>query len=69
MTPLETLVAFEDLGNQASFHYADDTASGEWRLGSTLEAKARILFDENPKLRDEMRKIAKGFLWTLERRK
>jgi hypothetical protein len=59
------LERFKDLGISASYHYADDTGSGEWRLGSTLEAKARILFDENPELRDEMRVIAKGFIWQL----
>ena len=56
---------FKDLGMRASYHYADDTASGEWRLGSKLESLAIKLFDENPDLQAEMRKAAKGFLWSL----
>ena len=55
---------FERLGKQASFHYAAE-GTGEWRLGSNLEQKARALFKQNPALQDEMREIAKGFLWTL----
>ena len=61
----EILTKFDDWGRQASFHYADDTASGEWRLGSNLEARCLKLFDENPELQPEMRKLAKSFLWTL----
>ena len=61
----ETLERFKDLGMRASYHYADDTASGEWRLGSSLEAKARELFKQHPDLHDDMRGIAKGFIWTL----
>ena len=59
------LEKFKDHGMQASYHYADDTASGEWRMGSALEARALKLFDDNPDLQDEMRVIAKGFLWSL----
>ena len=61
----EILKQFDDWGRQVSFHYADDTASGEWRLGSQLEAKCLKLFDDNPALQPEMRKLAKSFLWTL----
>ena len=61
----EILEQFKDYGMQASFHYADDTASGEWRLGSNLESRALKLFDENPELQPEMREIAKRFIWTL----
>ena len=61
----ETLEAFTNLGMAASFHYADDTGSGEWRLGSTKEAQARKLFADNLELQTEMTQIAKRFLWTL----
>jgi hypothetical protein len=60
------LEQFESHGINASFHYADDTASGEWRLGQAEEARARKLFKDNPGMHNSMREIAKGFLWTLE---
>ena len=62
----DVLEQFKTHGINASFHYADDTASGEWRLGSAEEAKALELFDDNPSLQPQMRDIAKGFLWSLE---
>ena len=61
----DVLARFKTHGINASFHYADDTASGEWRLGSAEEAKALKLFDDNPPLQPQMREIAKGFLWSL----
>ena len=62
----EVLQQFKDRGMSASFHYADDTASGEWRLGRIEEAKALRLFDDNPSMQGYMRDIAKGFLWSLK---
>jgi len=59
------LNTFKDHGINASFHYADDTASGEWRLGRAEEAKARELFNANPELQKRMTVIAKGFIWSL----
>ena len=56
---------FKTHGMNASYHYADDTASGEWRLGSIEEAKALKIFDANPDDQEKMREIAKGFLWSL----
>ena len=57
---------FKTHGINASFHYADDTASGEWRLGSIEEAKALRIFDGcPPEYQEKMREIAKGFLWSL----
>ena len=61
----DVLEQFKTHGINASFHYADDTASGEWRLGSAEEAKALKLFDDNPSLQPQMRDISKGFLWSL----
>ena len=60
------LEEFKYYGMSASFHYADDTHSGEWRKGSHYEAKAMALFRAHPELQPEMREIAKGFLWTLK---
>ena len=62
----QILEEFEHLGISASFHYADDTASGEWRIAANEEAKALALFRDNPHLQADMREIAKGFLWTLK---
>ena len=57
---------FKKHGMYASFHYADDTASGEWRMGRDEELRALKLFDSNPKLQAEMRVIAEDFLWSLK---
>ena len=65
MTVLEK---FEQLGNKASFYYADDTASGEWVLGHTAELAATKLYVDNPELQNVMRQMAKGFLWKLPKR-
>ena len=62
----KVLQQFVNRGMAASFHYADDTASGEWRLGRSEEAKALRLFDDNPSMQRYMRDIAKGFLWSLK---
>ena len=59
-----TLEEFKSLGNSASFHYADDSCK-EWPQARTQEAKALALFRDNPHLQDDMREIAKGFLWSL----
>ena len=57
---------FKTHGMNASFHYADDTASGEWRLGAAEEAKALKIFDGcPPEYQEKMREIARGFLWSL----
>jgi len=58
------LIKFDALGRQASFHYADDSGK-EWSQAKTLEAQARALFEQNPDLQDQMREMARGFLWTL----
>ncbi len=62
----DILEEFKTLGMKASFHYADDTASGEWRLGVFEESAAVQLFDDHPNLQNQMREIAKGFLWSLD---
>lgn len=62
------LKEFKRLGEKASFHYADDSCK-EWDLASSAESQALHLFDNNSHLQDEMREIARGFLWSLERKR
>jgi hypothetical protein len=64
MTPLQVLAEFQELGQRASFHLADDTGE-EWPQGYSLQAKAVKLFDAHPELQRDMRKIATDFLWSL----
>ena len=58
------LKEFESLGQKASFHFADDSGA-EWYLGDKAEKDALELFDEHPDLQNQMREIARGFLWSL----
>lgn len=62
-TPEETAVLnkFTKHGNQASFHYADDTCA-EWPQGDAEAKKAKALFTAHPKLQAQMRRIAVHFL-------
>ena len=60
----ELLAQFRKGGSTASYHFADDTAS-EWGLGSKHEKEALRIFDNHPELEEELREIAKGFLWSL----
>ena len=46
-TMLARVEAFRLHGMNASFHYADDTASGEWRLGDNEKQIAMKIFDAN----------------------
>ena len=62
----QALHEFRKHGALASFHYADDTASGEWRLARKYVNSALRVFDANPRLHPEMRRIAKRFLWVDE---
>ena len=59
---------FKDLGNSASFHFADDSGR-EWDRAWDQQRAAEALFVQNPELRDEMIAIARGFLWTLDVKK
>ena len=64
----EILKQFEKHGNNASYHFADDSTK-EWGLAREEEAAALKLFDENEELQPAMRKISAGFLWSLSRRR
>ena len=59
------VMQFRDLGDKASYHYADDSGS-EWGLADDEKRMALALFDANPELQQEMREVARGFLWSLE---
>ena len=53
---------FKKHGMQASYHYADDSGK-EGGSGDVEKRKALKVFDDNPKMQGEMRKIANKFLW------
>ena len=65
MTILEE---FERLGDSASFHYADDTCK-EWGQAQSAEKKAVALYHAHPELKEEMKELARGFLWSLPKEK
>jgi len=60
----EVLKNFKFHGDWASFHYADNTGQ-EWPLGQEEERKAVAIFHLHPEYQDEMREIAKDFLWKI----
>lgn len=61
---MSILEDFKSAGMQASFHYADDSGK-EWGRARTLQNEAMQMYRDNPDLQDEMKTIAKGFLWSL----
>ena len=63
---MSVLEDFKRLGDKASFHFADDSTK-EWGLAKVSERSATDLFDAHPELQDEMKEIAKRFLWKLNR--
>lgn len=62
---MNALEQFKQHGNQASYHYADDSCK-EWRLADAEKAKALAVFDANPSDQEQMRAVARGFLWAHE---
>lgn len=63
MSNEEILKQFKEAGMNASYHYADDTASGEWRLGLAESRKCYALAEAHPELIPQMKEIAKGFIF------
>ena len=61
---MSVLTEFESLGKSASYHYADDSGK-EWGAAKRSERAAMILFHDHPELQEEMKEIARGFLWSL----
>ena len=60
---LAILSSFEQHGKSASYHYADDSGR-EWHLGALERDKALAIWRAHKHLTEEMRVIAKGFLWS-----
>ena len=60
---LAILSSFEQHGKHASYHYADDSGK-EWHLGELERDKALAIWREHKYLTEEMKVIAKGFLWS-----
>lgn len=66
MTANELLEQFQRLGERASYHLADDTSSGEWRIGYGLQRQAVAIYNEHPELHEQMLAIARErFIWRL----
>ena len=59
---MNALEEFTKHSNSASYHYADDSGK-EWNLADTAKRKALEIFDANPELHDEIRKVVS--LWSL----
>ena len=60
---LAILSSFEQHGKHASYHYADDSGK-EWHLGALERDKALAIWRTHKYLTEEMKVIAKGFLWS-----
>lgn len=61
----EAIEQFKKHGDKASYHYADDSCR-EWGLADKEKANAIAVFDSNPSEQEEMRRVARGFLWGYE---
>ena len=51
-------------GMDASYHYADDTGK-EWKFAYSLVDKCIKLVKEHPELHEEMKEIAKHFIFSM----
>ena len=60
----EILEEFKTCGMDASYHYADDTGQ-EWKFAYPLVDKCMKLVKEHTELREEMREIAKKFIFSI----
>ena len=60
----EILENFKTCGMDASYHYADDSGK-EWHLAYPLVDKCMKLVKEHTELREEMREIAKKFIFSI----
>ena len=60
----EILENFKTCGMDASYHYADDTGQ-EWKFAYPLVDKCMKLVKEHPELHEEMREIAKRFIFSI----
>jgi len=60
----DILTKFIHHAHLASYHYADDTCR-EWDLAKQDKDAALKIFDDNPDMQDEMRKLASIEIWSL----
>ena len=60
----EILEEFKTYGMDASYHYADDSGQ-EWKFAYPLVDKCMKLVKEHTELREEMREIAKKFIFSI----
>ena len=60
----EILENFKTCGMDASYHYADDSGQ-EWKFAYPLVDKCMKLVKEHTELREEMREIAKKFIFSI----
>ena len=60
----EILEEFKTCGMDASYHYADDSGQ-EWKFAYPLVDKCMKLVKEHPELHEEMREIAKRFIFSI----
>ena len=58
------LEEFKTYGMDASYHYADDSGQ-EWKFAYPLVDKCIKLVKEHPELHEEMREIAKRFIFSM----
>ena len=60
----EILEEFKTYGMDASYYYADDSGQ-EWKFAYPLVDKCMKLVKEHTELREEMREIAKKFIFSI----
>ena len=61
----QIIATFIQYGNDASYCFADDSGK-DWSAGYAYKRDAMKLYYDYPEFQEEMRKEAKGFLWSLE---
>jgi len=62
----DILIKFKQHASRASYHYADDSCK-EWGSAKQEKDAALKLFDDNPSMQNEMRGMASGELWSLNK--
>lgn len=58
------LEEFKTYGMDASYHYADDSGQ-EWKFAYPLVDRCMKLVKEHPELHEEMKEIAKRFIFSI----
>ena len=60
----DPLGEFTKHGQDASYYFAGDSGK-EWPLGYKSQRAAMSLWHEHPELHEQMRVVARKFLWSL----